>query len=48
MKPDEVEWVEENKVVVPNQEKAHEEELRKKALAQKEKEMAALKKDMVI
>lgn len=46
IKPDQVEWVEENKVIVPNADKAHEEELRKKALAQKEKEMAALKKDM--
>lgn len=33
--------------MVPNAAKVHEEQLRQKALAEKEKEMAALKKDMV-
>lgn len=47
MKPDSKEWVSETKVVVPNAAKVHEEQLRQKALAEKEKEMAALKKDMV-
>lgn len=46
VKPDSKEWVSENKVVVPNAAKVHEEQLRQKALAEKEKEMVALKKDM--
>ncbi|XP_047488486.1 uncharacterized protein LOC125038895 [Penaeus chinensis] len=46
VKPDSKEWVAETKVVVPNAAKEHEEKLRQKALAEKEKEMAALKKDM--
>ncbi|XP_042219768.1 plant UBX domain-containing protein 2-like isoform X2 [Homarus americanus] len=46
VKPDEKEWVEETKVVVPNAAKLRDEELREKALAEKKKEMAALKKEM--
>lgn len=46
VKPASEEWVEENKVVVPNAAKEREEELRRKALIEKQKAMAALKKDM--
>lgn len=46
VKPDEREWVEETKVVVKNPAQVRDEELKKKALMQKEKEMAALKKQM--
>ncbi|KAK7068582.1 hypothetical protein SK128_014618 [Halocaridina rubra] len=46
VKPDESEWNSATKVIVPNAGKVREEELRKKALIEKEKEMAALKKEM--
>ncbi|XP_068237291.1 uncharacterized protein [Palaemon carinicauda] len=46
VKPDEREWVEETKVMTRNPAVVREEELKKKALIQKEKEMAALKKEM--
>ncbi|XP_069187878.1 uncharacterized protein [Procambarus clarkii] len=46
VKPDEREWISETKVIIPNAAKQLEEELRRKALAKKEKEMAALQKEM--
>ncbi|XP_064080344.1 uncharacterized protein LOC135197218 [Macrobrachium nipponense] len=45
VKPDERDWVEETKVVVKNPAQVRDEELRKKALMQKEKELAALMKE---
>ena len=47
MIPDEKEWVEETKHIIQNPEKAKEEQLRQKAMEEKNKEMARLKKDMV-
>lgn len=46
VKPDEREWRNETKIIVPNAAKQREEELRRKALAEKEKEMAILRKEM--
>lgn len=46
VKPDKKDWIEETKVVVPNAANVREEQLREKALAEKAKQMAALKKEM--
>lgn len=46
VRPDEQDWVAETKHVVPNAAKQHEEELRERAMKEKEKEMKKLKKDM--
>ncbi|CAL4082297.1 unnamed protein product [Meganyctiphanes norvegica] len=45
VRPDECEWVAETKHVIPNAAKQHEEQLKEKALKEKEKEMQRLKKD---
>lgn len=47
VKPDEDEWVEETKIMGENRTALREEELRRRALEEKAKEMAKLKKDMV-
>jgi len=45
VRPDENEWVEETKHIVPNAAKQHEDELKEKALKEKAKEIQRLKKD---
>lgn len=47
VKPDESEWVESTKIVGKSPASIREEELRRRALRDKELEMARLKKDMV-
>ncbi|GIY62118.1 uncharacterized protein CDAR_487421 [Caerostris darwini] len=45
VQPEECEWVESSKVVVKNEDRLREEELRKKAAVQREKELAEFQKD---
>lgn len=47
VKPEEGEWVAETKIMGENRTALREEELRRKAMEEKAKEMAKLKKDLV-